>query len=163
MKKKVIIGVLVVALAAAGYLIADHLKVDVPQLDRGFGIWESEMSIVANPGGTNIATLTIINGKDQDRSFYITLEQPNPDKVPYGYDVLPQECLAWFTVPDTAINITKGNYYQLQIPISVPYNATYLNRNAELRVQVTAFDPSGLVQLAVQSRWYIVIVETPED
>jgi len=162
MKKKILIGVMVVALAAAGYFIADHLKVHVPQLEQGFGIWESEMSIVANPGGTNVATLTIINGRDQDRSFYITLEQPNPNKVPYGYDVFPQECYGWFTMPETAIDITAGHYHQLQIPISVPYNATYLNRNAELRVQVTAFDATGLVQLAVQSRWYIVVTETRE-
>ena len=162
MKKKVIIGLLVVALAAAGYLIAGHFRVHVPQLEQGFGIWESEMEVVANPGGNNTAVLTIINGNDQDRSFYITLEQANPAKVPYGYDVFPEECYSWFTVPDSAINITKGHYYQLQIPISIPYNATYLNRNAELRVQVTAFDATGLIQLAIQSRWYIVVTATGE-
>ena len=159
-KKKILISVvLVVAIGIAGYLIADHFSVHVPELEQGFGIWESEMDIVANPGGSNTATLTIINGKDQDRCFYVTLEQPRLDKLPDGYEALPQTNYSWFTVPETAINITAGKYYQLQIPISVPYNATYLNRNAEVRVQVTAFDSTGLIQLAVQSRWYIVVTE----
>jgi len=151
--------ILVVVLGVAGYLVADHFKVQVPQLEQGFGIWEAEEYIVANPGGTNIATLTIINGKDQDRSFYITLEQPNPNKLQPSYEAFPLANYGWFTVPESAIGIAAGKYYQVQIPISVPYNATYLNRNAELRVQVTAFDPTGLVQLAVQSRWYIVVTE----
>jgi hypothetical protein len=159
MKKKLIIGILIVVLAGAGYLIADHLRVHVPQLKQGFGIWESEMEIVANPGGTNIATLTIINGKDQDRVFYITLEQPNPDKLQPNYEPFPAANYGWFTVPESAIDIAAGKYYQLQIPISIPYNTTYLNRNAELRVQVTASDSTGLVQLALQSRWYIVVTE----
>jgi hypothetical protein len=160
MKKILVSILLIVAMGFAGYLIADHFRVHVPQLEQGFGIWESEMEIVANPGGTNIATLTIINGEDADRSFYITLEQPSLTKLQPGYEPFPVEDYGWFTIPDSAIDITAGHYYQLQIPISVPYNATYLNRNAELRVQVTAFDSTGLIQLAVQSRWYIVVIAT---
>ena len=163
MKKKVLISViLVVAIGIAGYLIADHFRAHVPQLEQGFGIWESEMEFVANPGGYNVATLTIINGKDQDRCFYVTLEQPRLDKLQVGYEPFPKENYDWFTVPETAINITAGHYYQLQIPITVPYYTEYMNTNAELRVQVSAFDATGLVQLAVQSRWYIVVVATEE-
>jgi hypothetical protein len=160
MKKKVLISiVLIVAMGLASYLIVDHFRVHVPQLEQGFGIWESEMEFVANPGGNNTATLTIINGKDQDRLFYVTLEQPRLDKLQAGYEAFPIANYGWFTVPKSAINLTAGQYYRVQIPIVVPINTTYMNRNAELRVRVSAFDTTGLIQLAVESRWYIVVTE----
>ena len=165
MKKKILIrnALLVVLVVLAGYLIVNHFRGGgVPQLEEGFGIWESEMEFVANPGGYNIATLTIINGNDQDRCFYVTLEQPRLDKLPDGYEPFPQENYDWFTMPESAINITAGHYYQLQIPIAVPYYTDYMNTNAELRVRVSAFDPTGLIQLAVESRWYIIVTATEE-
>jgi hypothetical protein len=68
----------------------------------------------------------------------------------------------WFTVPDEGIEIAAGGYYQVKIPILVPYDTTYMDRHAELMVQVTAADPTGLVQMGVASKWYIVVTATEE-
>lgn len=160
MKKKILIGiVLAVVITVGAYFGIVHFRSGVPRLEEGFGIWESEMEIEGNPGGNNTAILTIINGKDRDRTFVVSLEQPNPNKLPNGYEAFPQENYDWFTIPETAINITAGHYYQLQIPITIPYDTDYMYRHAELRVRVTSFDPTGLVQLAVESKWYIVVTE----
>jgi hypothetical protein len=163
-KKAKVAWVLMViaALAVAGYLIVDHFKPHVPQLEAGIGIWESEMSFVANPGGFEVATLTILNGRDQDRIFYVTLEQPNLNKLPNGYEAFPVEYYDWFTVPDEGIAVAAGGYYQVKIPILIPYDTTYMDRHAELMVQVTAADPAGLVQMGVASKWYIVVTATGE-
>ena len=165
-KKKILISVvLVVALGIAAYLMVGHFTTTkVPQLETGVGVWESEIHIVGNPGGFEIAIVTFLNGKDEDRIFYVTLQPPNPDKLPTGYEALPQEYYDWFTMPEEGIPVQAGGYCRVPIPISVPYDTDYLDRNAVVKVQGIGFDPEGgFAQIGVASIWYIVIVETEED
>jgi len=171
MKKKILIGVLVVALAAAGYLIAashylvyDYFRLYVPELDpnEGVGIWESEVGVLGNPGGANSRFLTFLNGKDADRTFYITLQSPNPDKLPLGYEPLPLEYYDWFTLPDEGIPVKAGGYCRAKITVEVPCDTDYLDKNAVVKVQGVGFDPSGYAQLGAASIWYIVVTATEE-
>jgi len=165
---------LAIALATACYLIVDHFRTPtvhisegtevitnttlVPQLESGIGIWGAEAYITGNPGGSNTSYLTILNGPEQDRTFYVTLMPPNPAKLLPGYELLPQECYGWIIVPETGVNVTAGNYCQLEVPIAIPVGTKYLNKRFQLMVQVTAFDPTGMVWMAVAQKWYINVV-----
>ncbi len=175
MKKKriVIYAVIAVVLIASGYVMAashylvyDYFRLFVPELEpnEGVGVWESEVDVVGNPGGSNTGILTFLNGKDADRTFYVTLQPPNPDKLPFGYEALPPEYYDWFTLPDEGIPVEAGGYCRAKITIEVPYNTDYLDRNAVIKVQGIGFDPeSGVTQIGVASIWYIVVTATPED
>ena len=171
MKKKILVSlILVVLLGVTGYFIAashylayDYFRLFVPELEpnEGVGIWESEVDVVGNPGGAKTGILTFLNGKDADRTFYITLQAPNPDKLPFGYEALPPEYYDWFILPDEGIPVKAGGYCRVQITFQVPYGTDYLDRNAVIKIQGIGFDPNGYAQLGVASVWYIVIV--PEE
>ena len=172
MKKKLPLIALIAATLTVGiYFSVLNASDKVPTLEQGFGIWESEQELEGNPGGYNVATLTIINGNDEDRSFWVSLEQANPTKLPDGYEVFPEEHYDWFTLSgwdgtqvttEPKVVLKAGEYYQVPIAIRVPYSTTYLDTEAELRVRVTEL--SGTFQVtALESRWYIVVVETPKD
>ena len=172
MKKKriAIYVVLAIVLVASGYLIAasryvahDYFRLFVPELNpnEGVGIWESQVDVVGNPGGSKTGILTFLNGKDADRTFYITLQAANPEllaRLPFGYEAFPPEYYDWFTLPDEGILVKAGDYCRVQITIQVPYDTAYLQTNAVVKVQGIGFDPNGFAQLGVASIWYITIV-----
>ena len=148
-------------IAASHYLVYDYFRLYVPELDpnEGVGICESEVGVLGNPGGANSGFLTFLNGKDADRTFYITLQPPNPDKLGVGYEAFPLEYYDWFTLPDEGIPVKAGDYCRVKVTIQVPYDTDYLNRNAVVKVQGVGFDPEGgMAQIGVASIWYIVIV-----
>jgi hypothetical protein len=189
MKKKIAIIAIVAAMVTAGvyfgigYAQAKILTVgrayniwEAEQESKGnlgtFAIWESEERIVANPGGSNLATLSIFNTRDKDRTFWISIEQANPNKLPDGYECLPAKYFNWFTptgwdgekvTAEPKVVVKAGQYRQISILVSIPLSTDYLNQPAEVRVRVTEIDSGSFQVNALESRWYIVIVPTPED
>lgn len=175
MKKKIAIIVIVAVAMTCGiyFGVLNHREEQVkivPTLEEGFGIWQSEQFIDGNPGGRNVTTLTILNGKDKDRSFWVSLEPAREDKLPEGYELFPEENFDWFTfcgwngtheIEEPKVTLKAGEHYHLPIEVRVPWDATFLNQPAELRVQVTEMSQSFQLT-AVASRWYIVVTETPE-
>lgn len=167
-KKIILISVIVVAVLVSAYFLlwrdnpsdnnpsSDNLNGEVPTLEEGFGILESEISIDnVYPGWSGEIPLTIINGKDESRVFAVSLRQPTADKVKAGYEVFPSEYFFWVTISEPEVSIEAGDYHKVMIVFSMPNSADYNNKHAELRVRVSEANPSGLVQLAVESRWYI--------
>ena len=138
----------------------------------GFGIWESEQEIVGNPGGANMATISIFNTRDRDRTFWVSIEQANPNKLLDGYECLPTRCFSWFTptgwdganvTAEPQVIVKAGQYHQVSILVAIPTSTDYLNQPAEVRLRVTEIGTGGLVVNALESKWYIIIVPTAED
>ena len=183
MNKGRIAGVVVLAALSAltGYFIIGHVGGEantVPTLETGFGILESEIEIRhIYPGWEGTAPLTIINGADKDRTFQVTVEMANPNKVKNGYEPLPEDFHGWFTVPDQQITVTAGSYHQCTITIAVPEDAPqyrseyttvtlsddgeglYTTNQFEVRIRVTDMLPEGLVSMAIEARWYVITAE----
>lgn len=159
--KKVIIGIiLAVAITAGVYLSLAHFKTGVPHLNEGFGILESEIEFRnVYPGWEGTAPLTIINGRDRDRTFAITLEQPNPNKLKNGYEALPEEYYSWIEITEPEVSLEAGQYHETVIIFAMPNDVHYEGRQTEVRVRVSDMTPEGLVTLAVESRWYIITAE----
>ena len=182
MKKERIAGVVVLALLSAltGYFIIGHVvdKDAVPTLAEGFGILESEVEfrhVYAGWEGT--APLTIINGADKDRTFWVSVQPASPNKVKNGYEPLPEDFHKWLTVPGQNITVPAGSYHQCTITITVPEDAPeyrseyttlvlgddgtnlYTANQFEIRIRVTDMMPEGLVSMAIEARWYIITAE----
>lgn len=171
MKKKIIIVIVAaIAVTTGVYFAVLQNRIEtvstIPTLEESFGIWESQQNIVSNPGARQNATLTILNGPGQDRWVWVSLEQPSLEHLPNGYEPFPEENYDWFTLTgwngthktkEPAIYIEAGCYYQLAIPIEVPYDTDFLYRHAELRVQVTEINPGAFQLNAVASKWYIYV------
>lgn len=166
MRKKLIIIAVVAAVVTAGvYFGVFHGRQQVPVLEQGFGIWESEIVIGdAAPGATGMVPLTILCGKDYARNFTITLAQPSPNKVKDGYEAFPADCYDWITLPQEPIHVEAGSHQHLDIPFRVPYYNGYdEGTQFEARVRVAEVGQGGLVQLAVESKWYIIITATAAE
>jgi hypothetical protein len=171
MKKKIAIIAIVAAMVTAGvYFGIGHLGGSgVPVLAEGFGIWESEVQINnLYPGYTGTVPLTIINGNDKDRIFSVSMELANPDKLANGYECMPEEYFKWFTIvgwngtqtiPQPEVMLKAGEYHHVTVVVSVPNNAECWGEHMEVRVRVSDITSSGLVSLAIDSRWYIIIAD----
>jgi len=159
--KKIIIGIiLAMAIAAGSYFGVMHFKSGVPSLDEGFGILQSEVEFRnVYPGWSGSAPLTIINGKDRDRTFSISLEQPNPNKLKQFYQVFPEEYYSWITITEPEVSLKAGQYHEQVIIFAMPEDVHYEGKYTEVRIRVSDITPEGLVTLAVESRWYIITAE----
>jgi len=188
MKKTLILIAIMLAVTAGVYFGIGHFRTEGPEGLTvaqayhiwaskqvaagnlgGFGILESEQDLIANPGGAKIGTITIFNTRDKDRTFWISIEQANPDKLPTGYECLPTKYFNWFTpsgwdgsrvTAEPKVVVKAGEYRHVSILVAIPTNTDYLNQPAELRVRVTELS-GGFQITALESRWYIVVVETP--
>ena len=186
MKKRILVAALIAAAVSCGvYFGVGYAQSGVLTVGQAYRIWESNMAqrelvgfavleseqeFVGNPGGVNMATITIFNTRDQDRTFWISIEPANPNKLLDGYECLPARYFTWFTPTGwngervTAVPIVlvgAGQYRQVYIRVAVPLGTDYLNQKAEVRLRVTETGAGGLVVNALESRWYIVVVETP--
>ena len=183
MKRDRIAGVigLVVLSVLTGYFVIGHVTAGrdaVPSLAEGFGILESEIELRhVHAGWQGSAPLTIINGADKERTFSVSVEQANPNKMKDGYEPLPEDFHAWLTVPDQYITIPAGGHHECTITIAVPSDAPeyrseyttmtladdgvglYTTNQFEVRIRVTDMMPEGLVSLAIEAKWYIITAE----
>ena len=166
MKKKIPLFVLIAAVLTVGiYYSVWNSMVHVPTLEQGFGIWESEVIIDdASPGATGQVPLTIICGEDYARDFAVSIQQANPNKLKDGYQLFPLECYGWVTLPEEPIHIEAGGHHRLDIPFRVPYSTTVPEgTKMEARLRVTELGQGGLVQLAIEAKWFIIITAMDES
>ena len=160
MKKKILIGTIVAAMIVAGLYFGVLQRSGVPTLQEGFGILESEVEFRnVYPGWEGSVPLTVINGKDRDRIFSISLEQPNPNKLKPFYHAFPEEYYSWLTITEPEVAIKAGHYHEVLIIFAMPEDAHYEGQQTEIRIRVSDMTPEGLVTLAVESRWYIITAE----
>ncbi len=160
MKKKILIGIAVPVVIVAGLYFGVLNRGGVPTLQEGFGILESEVELRnVYPGWEGSVPLTVINGKDKDRVFSISLEQPNLKKLKPFYRAFPEEYYSWFTITEPEVAIEAGHYHEVLIIFVMPEDAHYEGQQTEIRIRVSDMTPEGLVTLAVESRWYIITAE----
>lgn len=175
-KKRILLVVLIAVLAtvgtyfAVGHFRMTHVSEDDPlYLENGFGIAQAAVEFVnVYPGWVGSAPLTIVNGDDKDRVFWVSCEQPNPDKLKDGYEAFPEEYYSWITITGwdgTTETVTPevvldaGENHELTIILAMPEDADYADKKAEVRIRVAEKNPIGLVTIAIESKWYIITAE----
>ena len=179
MKGKRILLIVAVAIAttvgayfAVGHFTAEQEPYDPLYLDNGFGIAQAAVEFVnVYPGWVGSAPLTIINGNDKDRVFWVSCQQPNPEKLKSGYEALPAEYYSWITITgwdgtqDTVepeVVLAAGENHELTIVLAMPEDSEYIDRRAEVRIRVQEKDPAGLVAIAIESKWFIATTSAEE-
>lgn len=125
-------------------------------LPEGYGISVSEVSFSGvYPGWSGALPLTIINGQDRERTFEVTVHSPGPSQCKSGYEPLPTSNLNWITVVTPMVTASAGSTVDVPIQIAMPLGSPDTYRNMEVRIMVNDYTQTGLVQYAVESRWYI--------
>lgn len=130
----------------------------IPELSEGFGIYGASVELEGvYPGWSGTVPLTLVNGQDRERMFVIYAVVPT--KTTEGFEALPEEYLYWLKVEEPEILVGKGEIYQVNITLTVPKDVVYAGRHAEVRIRVDDTTQSGLVQIALESKWFIVTAD----
>jgi len=130
----------------------------IPDLPEGFGIYGASVELAGvYPGWSGTVPLTLVNGNDRERLFVIYAV--SPPKPTEGFEALPTEYLYWLTVKNPEVVVSKGETYQVDITLSMPIDADYAGKNAEVRIRVDDTTQTGLVQIALESKWYIITAD----
>jgi hypothetical protein len=124
-----------------------------PSMTDGFGVYDQVFIDGLYPGYSGNVPLTIVNGPDRDRLFNLTVS--GTDKAKEGYESLPQQYLSWFTIDNSSFAIQKDDSHKAIVHVSVPEDMDYAGKKAELRILVEDTTQTGIVQIAVESRWFI--------
>lgn len=176
-KKRILLVALVAVIATVGtYFAVGHFRMscvlenDPLYLEEGFGIAQAAVEFVnVYPGWVGSAPLTIINGNDKDRVFWVSCEQPNPDKLKKGYEAFPEEYHSWITITgwdgtqdivEPEVVLAAGENHELVITLAMPEDADYADKRAEVRIRVAEKNPTRLVTIAIESKWYIITAES---
>lgn len=127
----------------------------IPTIAEGFGLYGLTATFKnVYPGWSGTIPLTIVNGQDKDRMFIISLKQPSNLKV--GYTPLPKEYYCWITISETVVNVSAGKIYQVPVTLSMPSDADYAGKRVEVNILVEDTTQTGLVQIALEDKWYII-------
>jgi len=127
-------------------------KGNTQTLETGYGVYAETHFWGMYAGWSGTAPLVIVNGKDKERTFVITIERPS--KLEPGYEALPEECFSWITISNNLVTASAGETIQVPVTITIPNDIIYINKNQEVAIQVKETG-QGFVQLALQSKWFI--------
>ena len=127
----------------------------IPNVLEGFGIYGASVEFDGvYPGWAGTVPITLVNGQDQDRLFVIYAVSPTKPKE--GFEALPKEYLYWITVEEPEVTVGKGQTRQVNITFEMPLGADYAGKHAEVRIRVDDTSQTGLVQIALESKWFII-------
>jgi len=130
----------------------------MPVLAEGFGIYGSTVEFEGVfPGWAGTVPLTIVNGQDKERLF--VLEVNSATKTKEGFEPFPEEYFYWITISEPEVTVKAGETYQIPITLEIPADADYAGRNAEVRIRIADTTQTGLVQIALDNRWFITTAE----
>lgn len=125
--------------------------------DIGFGVNSRAVFEGVYPGWSGTIPITIVNGRDRDRLFVISVVSPtNPLE---GYEAFPRQYLYWFTISQPTVTVLKGGSFQVPITLTMPKDLDCRGKKFEVRILVEDTTQTGLVQIAVESRWFIIIAD----
>lgn len=96
--------------------------------------------------------LTVINGQDKTREFHLSIV---PENNLQGYEQFPAEYYDWFTIVTPIFRLMPNESKVVSINITMPCDAKYSGKKARCRLMVEDWSQTGLVQIAVASKWYI--------
>jgi len=129
----------------------------IPEILVGFGLSGSVVEFDGvYPGWSGTVPATIVNGMDRNRLFVLSLRSPSPSKLQDGYEALPQEYFDWITISEPRVTLLAGQVYQIPITLAMPYDSDYTNKRAEVRILIEDTTQSGLVQIALETKWFII-------
>lgn len=130
----------------------------MPEPQEGFWLYGNAVKFDGVfPGWSGTVPLTIINGTDRDRLFIISLRTSLKTKE--GFEPLPQEYFYWVTIAKPEVSIAKGETYQVPITLTMPSDADYRGKKAEVRILVEDATQTGLVRIALEMKWFIITAD----
>jgi hypothetical protein len=133
---------------------------DTPYVKEGYAIYGGTVDIDGlHPGWSGTVPLRIVNGEDRDRELAISVKAVQPDKVTDGYEPLPDEYLSWVTVTQPNVFVAAGSTVTVPIDLTMPKGADYAGKRAEVRILVEDTTQTGLVQIALEAKWFITTAE----
>ena len=133
---------------------------DTPYIKEGYAIYGGTVDIDGlYPGWSGTIPLKIVNGEDRGRQLFISVRLPQADKTKEGYEPLPFKYLDWVTVTQPSVFVAVGQTVTVPIDLTMPKDADYKGKQAEVRILVEDTTQTGLVQIALEARWFITTAE----
>lgn len=130
----------------------------IPNITAGFGLYGSTVEFDGvYPGWTGTVPVTIVNGQDKDRLFVVSIR--GATKTDAGYEAFPQEYFYWITISEPEVTIPAGEVYQIPVTLAMPGDSDYTGKKAEVRILVEDTTQRGLVQIALETKWYIITAD----
>jgi len=174
MKKLLIIAVTVILLVVAGCSSTASVPEESPDVDSvspdisvaeglldvdsGFALYGSKVEFDGvYPGWSGTVPVTIINGEDAQRSFRLSLTAPS--SLDPGWEALPEEYYDWITISEPSVELSPGEIYEVPVTLTMPIDADYSGKMAEVRILVENTNQQGFVQIALAARWLIKTAE----
>ena len=75
------------------------------------------------------------------------------------FEALPEKYLYWLTVKEPEVTVGIGEVRQVNITLEIPSDADYAGKHAEVRIRVDDTTQTGLVQIALECRWFIITAD----
>jgi len=130
----------------------------IPDIPEGFGLYGSSAEFEGVfPGWSGTVPVTIVNGQDKDRLFVLSLNSPT--KVKEGFEPFPQEYFYWITISEPEITVPAGETYQVPVTLEMPSDSDYTGKHAEVRIRVEDTTQEGFVQIALETKWFIITAD----
>lgn len=127
----------------------------IPAIPEGFGIYGSTAEFDGvYPGWKGTIPVMIVNGQDRDRLFVISIREAT--KPTEGFEAFPTEYFYWLTVEKPQVTIPAGRTYQVPVTLEIPGDSDYAGKRAEVRILIEDTTQTGLVQIALETKWYII-------
>jgi len=137
----------------AGIIYTDDAG--MPYLEEGFGIKGSDVVFDGVYAGyTATIPVTLVNGQDRDRRFLLSTRIPS--KVTDGYEPIPFAYLDWIVIAEPVINLASGEVYQVPVTLTIPEGLKLKGERYEARILVEDTSQTGIVQIAVDMKWFII-------
>lgn len=106
------------------------------------------------PGWSGTVPVTIINGKDAERTFRLSLMAPST--LAPGWEALPEEYHDWITISEYTVELSPGQIYEVPVTLTMPNDVNYRGKKAEIQILVEDTTQRGFVQIALAARWLII-------
>jgi hypothetical protein len=123
-------------------------------IDTSFAIYEKTVLSVY-PGWTGTVPFLLSCGRDNDRFFVLSVMSPS--NITNGFEALPMQCFSWIAIPKLGVNVSAGKYIEVPITVTIPRDTKYRGMKAEVWILVEDTTQTGLIQIALESRWFIII------
>ena len=125
----------------------------ITTLAEGFGVKGDTVTITnLYPCYSGTVNLEVINGQDKTREFHLSIV---PENNLQGYEQFPSKYYSWFTIATPIFRLMPNESKVVIINVLMPCGTDYSGKKARCRLLVEDWSQTGLVQIAVASKWYI--------
>ena len=129
----------------------------IPEYSEGWGLFGSVINFDGiYPGWEGTVPITIVNGQDKDRIFVLSIYSPSKSKVKEGFEPFPEKYFYWITISELEVSVQAGEVRQIPIILAMPEDTKYSNKHAEVRILVEDTSQTDLIQIALETKWFII-------